>query len=187
MSKYGIRAGILAGIALLPACASAGKDTPEMPPVDAPPSIDAPPPIDAMVDLCPGPATCSTAPMLGMVSGDTGSQMLMTSGYQSTWIRLRVTEDSTATIQLSLTATLTSPPGLDFDLFMYLNESMDVVDCSTKVGTTTTTGNANAVRALWGESTIGANDGRYVSLEIRRIAGVCAPDKPWQLTIVGNT
>lgn len=177
---------------MLAACASASTEAPGAP-ADAAAQTDAkvPPPVDAMVDLCPGPSMCPTAMTLGAVSGDTGSDMLMTSGYQSTWIRVRVTEDSSGVggIKMSLTATLTSPPGLDFDIFMYVNEGSDVVECATRVGNTTTTGNDNAVRGLWGEGSVsnGSDDGRVVSLEIRPVSGVCAPDKMWQLKIVGNT
>jgi hypothetical protein len=181
----------MAGVALFSACASASTEAPGAP-ADAATQIDAKaPPVDAMVNLCPSSSMCPTAMTLGAVSGDSGSDMLMTSGYQSAWLRVRVTEDSNGVggIKMSLTATLTSPPGLDFDVFMYVNEGSDVVECATRVGNTTTNGDVNAVRGLWGEGGVsnGEDDGRAVSIEIRPVSGVCAPDKMWQLKIVGNT
>ena len=177
----------MAGIAMLTACASASTEAPGPPAADAPPqSIDAPPPIDAQVDLCPSTSTCQTGMMLGSVSGDTGSQMLMTTGYQSAWYRVRVPEDSSLGIQLSLSVTLTSPPGLDFDVFLYVNEGQDLVECTTPTGTATTNGAAETVRRIWGD-TGGVSDSRTVSIEIRPISGTCAPAKMWQLQIVGNT
>jgi hypothetical protein len=177
----------LAGIALLTACASASTEAPGTPPADAPAqTIDAPPPIDAMVDLCPSTSTCQAGMMLGAVSGDSGSQMLMTTGYQSAWYRVRVTEDSSNGIQLSLSATLTSPPGLDFDVFVYVNEGQDLVECTTASGTRTPNGAAETVYRVWGD-TFASSDSRTVSIEVRPISGTCAPDKMWQLKLVGNT
>ena len=183
----------MASLALWSECAAAAKEAPGAPPADAAtePGVDAklPPPVDAMVDLCPGPITCQTGTMLGTISGDNGSQMLMTSGYQSAWIRVRVTEDVFGGIPLSLSATVTPPPGLDFDVFLYMNEGQDVVECTTRVGTTTTNGTAKTTRALWGDVSggNGVDDDRTVSIEIRPVSGACAPDKQWQLKIVGNT
>lgn len=184
----------IAGIALWAGCASAGKDEPGAPPADAPApsSVDAPPPIDAMVDLCPSGITCQAAPMLGSVSGDTGSDRLMTSGFQSTWIRVRVTEDYSgfAGIGLSLSATLTPPPGVQFGIFLYLNKNQDLLECVTQAGATTMNGASTTVRPVWGETSgdsNGVEDGRTVSIEIRQLSGTCAPDQMWQLQIVGNT
>jgi hypothetical protein len=182
---------MMAGLALLASCASASPepaepmiDAPKPPPVDAPIPIDAPP-----VDLCPGPGTCQTAPLLGSISGDTGSDVLTQTGYQSAWFRVRVTEDSSSAIKLSLSAELTSPAGVDFDVFLYVNVGSDVVECTTKVGTTTRSGNVDTARAVWGEGVIanGEDDGRYVSIEVRPISGTCATSQTWQLKITGNT
>lgn len=184
----------LAGLALGTGCASAGKEEPAATPADAPapPSVDAPPPIDAMVDLCPSGITCQAASLLGSVSGDLGSDRLMTSGYQSTWIHVRVTENYSglAGIALSLSATLTPPPGVQFGIFLYLNESQDLLECATQVGATTMNGTATTVEPIWGETSgdsNGQNDSRTVAIEIRHLSGTCAPDQMWQLQIVGNT
>ncbi len=180
-------------LALVASCASAGEVTPDArPPADGPrtpegPPIDAPP-----VNVCPSALTCQAPTMLGSVSGDTGNQMLTAMGHQSAWFRVRITEDYSDVdgVALSLTARLTSPPGVDFDVFVYLNQGNDAVECSTTSGTTTTSGNVNQTRAVWGETgpfSNGSADDRWVSIEVRPISGTCSPSATWQLVVEGNT
>ncbi len=192
MTRYGLLAGMAptALMALVASCASAGDATPDARPIADAPRADAPP-ADAPVDMCPSAATCGTATMLGSVSGDTGNQTLTAMGHQAAWLRVRLTEDYNDVdgVAMSVSAKLTSPAGVDFDVFVYLNEGNDVVECSTTTGTTTTAGNVNTTRAVWGEGTFsnGSPDDRWVSIEIRPISGVCAPAAMWQLEVVGNT
>jgi hypothetical protein len=183
------RYAITAGLALVASCASASPE-PADPMIDAPkpPMIDAPIPIDAPpVDLCPGPSTCQTATVLSSLSGDTGSGRLPTqTGHQSAWFRVRVTEDSISSIALSLSAKLTSPAAVDFDVFIYVNVNNDVVECTTKLGMTTTSGNVDTTRAVWGDTGFSGDD-RNVSIEVRPVSGTCAQNQTWQLEIIGNT
>lgn len=180
-------------LALVASCASAGEVTPDArPPADGPRAADAPP-IDAPpVNVCPSALTCQAPTMLGSVSGDTGNQMLTAMGHQSAWFRVRVTEDHSAVggVALSMTARLTSPPGVDFDVFVYLNASSDAVECSTTTGMPMTNGNVNQVYALWGELgpfSNGSDDDRWVSIEVRPVSGTCSPSATWQLVVEGNT
>ena len=179
------------GATLLASCATAGSVEGDggTGTIDAPAQLDAAS-IDAATNLCPSPATCPTAMMLGSVSGDTGNMKLSAMGHQSAWFRVRVTEDDSAVGGLSLRAAakLTSPAAVDFDVFVYVNTGSDVVECSTTVGTTTTTGTVNETRAEWGEGGIanGADDGREVSIEVRPISGTCAITQTWQLELEGN-
>ncbi len=187
MSRY----VTLAGLALIASCASAGNEGPaDAPGADARPSIDAAIPIDAPMNVCPSAATCPAAMMLGQVSGDTANQRLTASGYQSAWFRVRVTEDDNDFPGLTLRAAakLTSPPGVDFDVFVYVNAGSDVTECTTTTGTTTTNGALNEVRAEWGEGAVpnGSSDSRNVSIEVRPISGTCAPNLMWQLEVEGN-
>jgi len=146
-------------------------------------------PSDA-ANVCASAATCTGALVLGTVSGDTNNQKLSTSGYQAAWIRVRVTEDNSSALGLTLrvAAKLTSPSGANFDAFVYVNTGSDTVECTTTTGTLTTTGNVEQTRAEWGEGTIanGADDGRDVSIEVRPVSGTCAPGQTWQLEIEGN-
>jgi hypothetical protein len=180
----------MAGLALMTACASAGSGEDNQVRPDAPrPSVDARP-VDAFVDLCPTMQTCQAAMTLGQISGDTGSQMLTAMGHQAAWFRVRVTEDSSAVGGRSLRALakLTSPAAVDFDVFTYVNEGSDDVECSTKLGNTTTNGTVNEVKAEWGEGSIsnGNSDSRWMSIEVRPVSGMCAPSQTWQLVVQGN-
>jgi hypothetical protein len=190
--RYGALLGATLSAALA-ACASAGDtDLPVI--VDAlppPPMVDAPPPPnEPPVDLCLATQTCQTAPPLGQVSGDTGSQRQMAMGYQSAWFRVRVTEDSSSATPMSVTAKLTSPAGVAFDVFIYLNANQDSVECSTIVGNKITSGTVKQTRDIWGDDGIlgnGVSDSRDVTVEVRHVSGTCASGAMWQLEIIGNT
>jgi len=124
--------------------------------------------------------------MLGSIGGDTGSDKLTAMGHQSAWFRVRVTEDSINSIPLRLSAKLTSPAAVDFDVFLYVNVGTDAVECTTRVGTTTTSGSVDTTRAVWGDTGFSGDD-RYVSIEVRPVSGTCATSQTWQLEIIGNT
>ena len=168
---------------------------PPPPVVDAAPGTpDAavPPPPDAAPQgtPCTSNASCGGAQALGMISGDSGSQKVNGSGYQSQWFRVRVTEDDDSIFGLTLlaTATLTSPPGADFDVFVYVNSGSDVVECSSSSGDHSGSGSTDSVTIEWGEGGIanGAADDRDVSIEVRPVSGVCSPNATWTLQVAGN-
>jgi hypothetical protein len=192
--------GRFAPVVLLVGCAAAGTAT-DLPPDSGKPPQDSPLPQDSMlepdappdtppVDLCASAATCQTAILLGETSGDTGNTRFNTSGFQSAWFRVRVTENDEDFPGLSLRfgAKLTSPASNDYDVFVYVNTGSDVVECSTTTGTTTTNGTVNENLAEWGEGTIpnGSDDDRTVSVEIRPIGTNCQATAPWQLEVQGN-
>jgi hypothetical protein len=178
-------------IILLGACASAGKNDGS---VDAAPRDDARPvdvaTSDATTNGCSSTDTCAAATMLGSVSGDTGNMKLNTSGDRAAWIRVRVTEDNNSIngLTLRVAAKLTSPAAANFDVFVYVNASSDVVECSTTTGTTTMNGPTETNRSEWGEGAIpnGSSDSRNVSIEIRPISGMCSAGQMWQLEVEGN-
>ena len=184
-------AALMAWMALVASCASAGEVTPDArPPADGPRAPDAPP--DAPpVNVCPSGVTCQTAMQLGSVSGDTQNQKLTAMGHQSAWFRVRVTEDYNNIFYgrtLRAAAKLTSPPGVDFDVFVYVNTGSDAIECSASVGAKTTNGNLEQTRAEWGEGggPNGNDDDRWMSIEVRPISGTCAPGAMWQLEVEGN-
>jgi len=127
------------------------------------------------------------------VSGDTGSQSVTVSGSQPQWVKVRVTEDESGIVghKLKVTATLDSPPGENFDVYVYVNTSSDVsLECNALAGSSTNAaGAADTVSKSWGEGTIpnGSDDSRNVSIEVRAAAGTtCNPSSTWSLTIQGN-
>jgi hypothetical protein len=150
------------------------------------------PPADAApaASDCASSDRCLTALTLGMVSGDTGHQVLSAHGSRAAWLRVRVTEDddSFEGIPLHVLARLTPPPGADFDVVLYANPDADIVECTTPIGTPSASGNVKLVRASWGEDVVsdGESDSRDVSIEIRPRSGSCASGAEWQLALEGD-
>jgi hypothetical protein len=140
--------------------------------------------------MCPSTATCVAATMLGEVSGDTSSSKLTASGYQSAWYRVLVTEDNNglAGESLRVSAKLTSPTGVDFDVFVYRGADESTAECAATSGTVTTNGAVNEARLEWGEGADpnGVRDDALISIEVRPISGACATSKQWQLEIQGD-
>lgn len=178
--------------ALESACAEAGPANSA--------SIDAPGPHDSSTidtptadaaSSCMTAVTCQDAMTLGNVSGDTGNDQLTTTGFQSAWIRVRVTENDSNPfgVKQSITAKLTSPASTKFDVFMYVNSGNDVIECSNSSGPGTTNGNTETLRIEWGEGTFsnGDDDSRNVSVEVRAPATGCSSSSTWQLELDGDT
>src|SRR5688500_5915692 len=173
----------LYGLVVLAGCASAGapgETSTDAAGIDAAvkrdAAIDAPP---GEQNVCPSAITCATAMSLGTVSGDTANMKLSMSGYQSAWFRVRVTEDDSdfPGLSLRMAAKVTSPAGVQFDAFVYVNAGNDTVECSTTTGTKSNTGGVTQVRAEWGEGLApnGSDDGRDVSIEVRPLGTNCSP------------
>lgn len=145
--------------------------------------------MDAPAGSCVSGATCAAAMSLGSVSGDTNNQMLSTSGTKSAWYRVRVTEDNSGTIGLTLrvAARLTSPAAQTFHVKTYVNTGSDVVECTTNTGSATTTGNTEEIKLEWGEGIVpnGADDSRDVSIEVVPPASGCSSAQ-WTLDVEGN-
>jgi hypothetical protein len=186
-----MRLGIISATFAVGACASAGREQPDGAGInpDAPERIDAP--IDTPAYACTSNETCGGATSLGSVSGDTGSQQLSAMGTRAAWFRVRVTEDDNdiGGTPENLRVTLTSPASADFAVFIYLDPTSDVVECSQTVGTKTTNGKVDQVAAQWGETGAfanGSDDSRDVSIEIRALSGTCDPDQMWQLSVQGD-
>jgi hypothetical protein len=152
--------------------------------IDAPPMIDAP-----QGDLCTSSATCVGAMDLGSVSGDTGGSVTA-SGYQAAWYKVRVTEDDSGIggEEMNALVQLTSPPGTNYDVYVYVNTGNDVVECTTPRASGTSTGTLDQAHVNWGEGTIsnGNDDGRTVSIEVRPVSGPCSQGAPYQLVVFGD-
>ncbi|MBA3463099.1 MAG: hypothetical protein H0T46_24290 [Deltaproteobacteria bacterium] len=190
-----------ATVASIAGCATAAKGEEGGGKIDASISVTPDAPVQEMPDaampdappqsVCASTQMCSSAMMLGTVSGDSGNAKLTAMGYQSAWFRVRVTENDSNPFGLKLRvgAKITSPSGAAFDTFIYVNGGSDVVECTTTTGSTTTSGNVKTVRAEWGEGSIsnGSDDGRFASIEVRPAAGAaCGPTQTWSLEVEGN-
>ena len=177
------------------ACATATTGAPGNPtdgpetPIDSPKLVDAAP--DGPASLCTSTATCAAAMDIGSVSGDSGNPMVTASGYQSAWFKVRVTEDDNSPLgtAMNMTVQLMSPPGTNYDLYLYVNTGSDVVDCNSISGSGMSTQQLDSVSLSWGEGTVanGADDSRTVSIEVRPVSGPCTMSQPYQLTVLGDT
>lgn len=141
--------------------------------------------------------TCLAPREIGTIVGDRGTPSLSASGTCSESVQILVNEveGSITRVPLKLKATLTSPPGEDFDLFLY--ESYTQIDpfaprykgrvsCGLSTARSEESGREDVVNRAWGdESNMSVNDGRWVTLEVRNKGEGCARE-PWQLRIEGN-
>lgn len=184
---------------LASACATAGQPTGSGPAdapnntVDAPvQKLDAPIMIDApSQSACASGATCAGSMDLGSVSGDSGNPSVTGAGYQSAWYKVRVTEDDSSPFanDLAILVQLTSPPGTNYDVYVYVNSGSDVVECTSVAGSGTSTGTTDQARVSWGESgtfSNGNDDGRTVSIEVRPVSGPCSSASQYQLVVFGD-
>jgi hypothetical protein len=139
---------------------------------------------------CASTNTCTGATNLGTVSGDTGSDVVSAQGHTSQWFTVRVTEDDSdlTGVELWLTATLTSPAGSNYDLYVYVPGS-DTLECSAVSYQSTSSGTSDTATAKFGESGLfsnGSDDDRTVTVEVRHVSGTCDPTKKWTLSLAGN-
>ena len=128
---------------------------------------------------------CLVAPVAGSPTAaraDVGADVLTDSYWNEEWDRFTLREDSAASIYLSATINLWSPPGVDYDLYVYC------ASCGGTLAGSSTNGGMDGhfdtvlVRA---DDQFGVDDTIDVIVEIRHFASdVCAY---WQLEVVGNS
>ncbi|HUJ63112.1 MAG TPA: hypothetical protein VLX92_31660 [Kofleriaceae bacterium] len=187
----GVLAVVLVGCATATTPNAGQPDAPRGP-GDAPRARDGDVPIDGPIASgCASGQTCSGAASLGTVSGDTGADTQQGSGYQSAWYSVRVTENDSSVfaVPMNLTVSLTSPPGSNFDLYVYVDTGTDDVDCTTVTGSSTRTSGVDSVHLTWGETGTfanGSDDSRTVSIEVRAVTTSCSAGATWQLSVAGD-
>jgi hypothetical protein len=134
--------------------------------------------------------TCPNATNLGTVRGDTGSDVVSATGYQSQWLFVNVTEADSGFpgSDLYMVAQLTSPPGVNFDLFIYEGNTNPPLQCSSVKRQSTSTAALDEISHSWGEGFIpnGSDDSKLITIEVRWVSGTCDPSKKWSLTVYGN-
>ena len=129
---------------------------------------------------------CTTAQFfLGTVSGDVGSNVVADTWYDEEFDRVTISEDNEiGIVYLSATVQVTSPPGLDFDLFVYC------LTCGgTPAGSSTIRGldgHVDTVEVRKDDSLLPIVDDSFnIVVEVRHVSGAsCAS---WQLNVTGNT
>ncbi|MGD0526930.1 MAG: hypothetical protein ABSE49_17420 [Polyangiaceae bacterium] len=141
------------------------------------------------------PDQCAAnATFLGSVAGDESGSPVAVSGYTSEWLRLDETEqdDGPLAAPMIFTATLTSPPGMNYDLYAYLGASGGVgnIECMTVKGQSTNpAGEQDQVSFEWGETGTFANgvdDSATVMIEVRWVSGACTNTQNWSLSAHGD-
>jgi hypothetical protein len=151
--------------------------------IDATDATEADAEPDAPVCDYAAPNACSTALVLPDIAGDDGSDTRTTTGITSKWVVVRVLESNIVTSPLSYSATLTVPPGMDFDLFAYEG---DVTAANCAATPIAATGAPETVHAMWPDS-FGAEDSRVVTFEIRYVSGSSrGPSARWTLAVQGH-
>ena len=92
---------------------------------------------------------------------------------------------------LRLKATLTSPPGKNFDLFVYVSGDSTTKECQTVTDKSENATGDDKASVGWSDS-LGSRDDRSVSIEVREIvdpmapAGTCDPTAKWTLKLEGH-
>ena len=132
------------------------------------------------------PNTCLTSETLSAVDGDQHSDTRTVKGTTSKWLKVLVSEGVSSFLsfpKLSYKAALVTPPGMDFDLFEY-DGTISTPSCSGSPRHAS--GSPEAVTTTWGD-TLGVDDTRWITLEVRYISGEVCPSDPWTLTVKGHT
>lgn len=123
---------------------------------------------------------CGTNVFLGSVSGDTASASLMTNGLGEKWVRARIAENNSGitTVNLTGTITLVSPPGMDYDLYVYC------LSCGGTLAGSSASSGTDVVEVRRND-TLGTDESFDVLIEVRFSNGNSPAN--WNLTIAGNT
>ena len=132
------------------------------------------------------PNTCAGSDTMAAISGDKDSDTRIVKGITSKWFKVMVNEAVSSIIsfpQLSYTASLTTPAGMDFDLFEYDGDA-STPSCSGNPKHAL--GNPESVSDSWGD-TLNFDDTRWLTLEVRYVSGEMCPSDQWTLTVKGHT
>jgi hypothetical protein len=126
--------------------------------------------------------TCTGAPSLGTISGDTDSDTVVRTLWGNMWYTVHVDENDDWIDQLKVTVSLEVPPGVDYDLYVYCSGG-----CSggylSSVGLA---GVDEEITARWGDSW-GSDDHRDLYIEVRFYSGSTLDCGTWTLTVQGNS
>lgn len=132
------------------------------------------------------PNICSGSETMSAIAGDKGNDTRIVKGTTSKWFKVQVNEAVSSIIsfpQLSYTATLAAPAGMDFDLFEY-DGTTATPSCAGNPKHAM--GNPESVSDVWGD-TLNSDDTRWITLEVRYVSGEICPADQWILTVQGHT
>lgn len=148
---------------------------------------------DGGTGQCVAPNTCVGGITMTPVSGDKNADTSTQTGSTSRWLKIRVSEDDSSIVgeSMKLKLTLTSPPGTNFDMRVFLAGDGSGQKCPPEGAdrTTNTVAGADVTSIEWGEMGItsnGSDDDRTVSVEIVHVSGTCTTGQNWTLLAEGN-
>ncbi|WP_437600579.1 hypothetical protein [Sorangium sp. So ce590] len=106
-------------------------------------------------------------------------------GTTSRWFKVRVIDEANWPTSERFKATLTSPPGMNFDLIVYQGEiEVNAPDCF--VSGVRGQGTPESFTTTWNDR-IGPDDHRWFILEVRHVDGTaCGEEAKWTLTVEGR-
>ncbi len=135
--------------------------------------------------------SCDKPHDLGSIAGDSDGSSVTAQGDCTQWLRIRANETDHGVLPhgMKLTATLVSPPGIDFDLVVYLNEKADTLECTTATGQSAVPASRpDVVEAQWGEvwDPIDGDDSRTVSIQVKAKDPSSCGKGTWALVLEGN-
>ncbi len=146
----------------------------------------------ATVPLCAPTVACSAkARVIGAVSGDAASPIVTVSGTTSEWLRVRVNETVLASQDLRAKVTLTSPPGANYDVYAYYDESDNSqarTECIKSKESSASGGSPESLTVAWKDMQPlgGHDDSTNVTIEVRYVSGVCGAGAAWNLAVQGD-
>lgn len=141
-------------------------------------------------------SSCPMAIDLGSVSGDTDPSIntITYTGTTSAWLILTVTEDSHSIVNhdLSVRFTLTTPSGVNYDLYGYVDPAGTPTtrSCQTVSGqSNNAAGIDDVVTLTWPDKQVSQpnDDTRLVTVRVEYVSGQCDPKGTgWTLTVQGH-
>jgi hypothetical protein len=138
--------------------------------------------------LCPPPNACASAKALPQLSADTGNDVRTVQGTTSEWVQVLATENGGSIFghDLRIKATLVSPPGENFDLYLYQGGDAPALPCGIGPSSTSVlTIGTDTVTDKWDDQ--GDHpDTKIITFEVRHVSGTCAPGAQWTLSVMGN-
>ena len=145
----------------------------------APPATDAGPKPPTFTCNQVTAATCAQARSAGSITGDGNGTSTSIMGAGSQWITVRVTEDSFSTESLGITATLTSPEGSAFDVYLYDG------GCTKLIASPYGPADMAEAYAEWNDTAI-LDNSKTILVEVRHVSGTCTEQAQWTLDLVGG-
>jgi hypothetical protein len=116
--------------------------------------------------------------------------MDMVTGTTSKWFSVIVNDsvDPFSSAPESFTATLVSPPGMQFDLYAYEAPiGMTTVGSTCSSAAIHAMGDPETITDQWPDNDL-SNDSRFIVLEVRYVSGTgCGMDAQWTLVVAGHT